>query len=285
LGRKFAHFPKAADIDNKFNSWLDGKLLIGVEDIYISEDRAALWETLKPMITGGDGIEIQYKGADQFTADICANFILNSNHKDAVKKTENDRRLAPFYTAQQNAEDLTRDNMGDNYFLNLYNWLNADGYAIVADYLTRYEIPFELNPAGGCTRAPKTSSTAEDITASQGRIECEILEAIEEGRPGFIGGWVSSKRLDELIEHARGARIVPRSKRRELMQSIGYDYHPGLKEGRVNNVLMSEGGKPRLYIKNGHISANIDKAGDVAKAYETAQSTPQFQQPGAIQNV
>jgi len=284
LGRKFAHFPKAAELDSKFNSWLDGKLLIGVEDIYIAEDRAALWETLKPMITGGDGIEIQYKGADQFTADICANFILNSNHKDAVKKTENDRRLAPFYTAQQNVEDLNRDGMDENYFGSLYNWLNADGYAIVAHYLNTFEIPFELNPAGGCNRAPKTSSTAEAINASQGRIECEILEAIDEGRNGFAGGWVSSKRLDELIEASRASKLIPRSKRRALMQSIGYDYHPSLKDGRVNNLLLTEGGKPRLYIKNDHISINITKAGDVAKAYEQAQAGQISQPTGAANN-
>jgi len=284
LGRKFVHFPKADDLDNKFNSWLDGKLLIGVEDIYISEDRAALWETLKPMITGGDGIEIQYKGADQFTADICANFILNSNHKDAVKKTENDRRLAPFYTAQQSAGDLARDGMSEDYFGQLYNWLNADGYAITAHYLENYKIAFNLNPAGGCNRAPKTSSTAEAISAGQGRIEGEILEAIDEGRPGFIGGWVSSKRLDDLLEHSRASKIIPRNKRRAMMQSLGFDYHPALNDGRVNNVIITEGGKPRLYIKNDHISRNLKTCADVVKAYEKAQAGQTIDEQGNANN-
>ena len=34
----------------------------------------------------------------------------------------------------------------------------ADGYAITAHYLQTFQIPFNLNPAGGCTRAPKTRS-------------------------------------------------------------------------------------------------------------------------------
>ena len=106
IGRRYTHYPKASDLDNKFNGWLLNKLFIGVEDIYVPDHRREVLETLKPMITGGDGLEIQFKGADQVTADICANFMLNSNHKDAIQKTQSDRRFAVFFTAQQTAADL-----------------------------------------------------------------------------------------------------------------------------------------------------------------------------------
>jgi hypothetical protein len=66
-------------------------------------------------------------------------------------------------------------------------------------------------------------------------------------------------------------RQIPPGKRRDLMQSLGYDWHPALKDGRVNNVIMIDGGKPRLYIKVGHIHANLEKAADVERYYAAAQ--------------
>lgn len=97
------------------------------------------------------------------------------------------------------------------------------------------------------------------------------MEAIDEGRQGFAGGWVSSKALDNLLRQMRADRTVPVGKRRDMMRQLGYDWHPALKDGRVNNVIMIDGGKPRLYIKIGHIHANLTNAADVARHYAAAQ--------------
>lgn len=40
----------------------------------------------------------------QVMRDCYANFIFNSNYKDAVRKTENDRRYCVFYCKQQKYE-------------------------------------------------------------------------------------------------------------------------------------------------------------------------------------
>lgn len=274
LGKRYTHFPKASKIDSEFNGWLLNKLFIGVEDIYVPDNRREILETLKPMITGGDGLEIQFKGVDQITRDVCCNFLLNSNHKDAVKKTLNDRRYCVFYTAQQESIDLIRDGMTGDYFPSLYAWLNAGGYAHVTHYLTEYAIPDELNPTTQCQRAPETTSTAEAVSVGMGSVEQEVIEAIDEGRTGFSGGWVSSFALDRLIDDMRKGGQVPRNKRRELMRSIGYDYHPGLKDGRVNNVIAIEAGKPRLYIKAGHIHANLTNGAEISRCYAAAQGDP-----------
>lgn len=271
VGKRYTHFPKASKIDSEFNGWLLDKLFIGVEDIYVADNRREIIETLKPMITGGDGLEIQFKGVDQITRDVCCNFILNSNHKDAIKTTLNDRRYCVFYTAQQESIDLVRDGMSGDYFPELYTWLNGGGYAHVAHYLDTFAIPYELNPTTHCQRAPQTTSTSEAISVSLGSVEQEINEAIDEGRIGFCGGWVSSFALDKLIDDMRKGNQVPRNKRRELMRSLGYDFHPNLKNGRVNNVIMIDGGKPRLYIKSGHIHWNLTGAAEIARHYCAAQ--------------
>lgn len=272
IGDKYSHMPNASKIDSEFNGWLLNKLFIGVEDIYVPEHRREILERLKPMITGGDGLEIQLKGVDQVTRDICANFMLNSNHKDAIKKTLNDRRYCVFYTAQQEASHVVRDGMSGEYFQKLYEWLNNGGYAAVAGMLEDYAIPAEFNPTGECQRAPTTSSTSEAVSQGMGSIEQEILEAISEERTGFAGGWVSSLALDTLIRDLRKDGMLPRNKRREMMKSLGYDYHPHLKDGRVNNGIPIDGmKKPRLYIRDGHLALNLTKPVEIAQQYSHDQ--------------
>jgi len=277
VGNRYTHMPPAHEISEKFNEWLFYKLFIGIEDVYVQEHKREVIEILKPMITN-DRLAMRAMLQGQIMGDNRANFMLNSNHKDGIRKTRNDRRFAVFYTQQQNADDIARDGMGGDYFPNLYRWLKTDGYAIVADHLASYAIPDDLNPATQCHRAPDTTSTDEAITASMGGIEQEIQEAIEEDRPGFAGGWVSSVAVERLLQSTRSARAIPHNKRRDLMQSLGYDWHPALNNGRVNNPIpMDDGKKPRLFIRNGHISANIQTPIEAVRVYQEAQGAINMQ--------
>lgn len=274
VGERYSYMPKAKDLTSKFNAWLVGKIFIGVEDIFVPEAKKEILEELKPMITGGDGYEIEGKGIDQYNTHLCCNFILNSNHKDAIRKTLDDRRFAVFYTAQQTALDLSRDGMDGDYFPDLYNWLDNGGYEIVNEFLHTYQIKNEFNPAAACHRAPMTSSTNEALTIGLGSVEQEILEAIAESRPGFTGGWVSSVALERLLKDLRAERAIPQNKRREVMRSLGYDWHPHLKDGRVNNAIpMDDNKKPRLYIKNGHLALQQEKPFEIARMYVEAQGS------------
>ena len=271
IGKRYTHLPNAADLGGngaKFNAWIQNKLFIGVEEVYVSDRREVL-DALKPLITN-PRIEIQGKGVDQITGDNRANFIMCSNHKDAILKTQSDRRFCVFYTAQQSVEDLTRDGMGGSYFPSLYKWLKAGGYAIVTDYLYRYAIPDALNPATNCHRAPITSSTNEAVGLSLGGVEQEILEAIDEGRSGFKAPWISSRAFEGLLEARRDTKRIPPNKRREILRALGYDWHPGLTNGRVNTAC-PEGGKPRLYIKRDHIHAQLKDAAIIRRLYIEAQ--------------
>lgn len=275
IGERYTHMPPADQIAEKFNAWLFDKLFIGVEDIYVPEHRNEVIEILKPMITARR-LSKRDMGVGQHMQDVCANFIFNSNHKDAVRKTQNDRRFAIFYTAQQCKADLADSGMDGGYFPRLYSWLEkCGGYAIVTNYLENYIIPVELNPAlnagGYAINAPVTSSTDEAIEESLGPIEQEVLEAISEGRIGFRGGWVSSIALNKLLEETRYKISIKR--RRMLLQSLGYEWHPGLIKGQVNNIIPTDGGKPRLYLKNDHLSRNLNTCAAIVEAYEQAQGT------------
>lgn len=269
VGREYSHSPKAADIASKFNAWMYRKLFIAVEDIYVPEKREDVMEALKPMITG-EWLEIEAKGENQVTREMCANFIINSNHKSGIRKSRDDRRIAPFFSAQQSKDDILRDGMGGAYFPDLYKWLRKEGYAIVNNFLRLYVIADELNPAKACHIAPITSSTKDAIEAGLGRIEQEVLEMVDQCAPGFCGGWISSSALDSLLVKIRCDHVLPRNKRRDMLVSLGYEWHPGLPRGRVNNVL-ADGSKPNLFIKEGHWAAELRGGGVILKAFQEAQ--------------
>mgnify|MGYP000852516093 CR=1 FL=1 len=273
IGRKYVHWPKASKLAKQFNGWMVGKTFYAVEDIHTTAEGIDVIEELKPMITGGDGLEIEAKGVDQISTEICGNFIFNTNHKNGLKKTRNDRRFALYYCAQQSVDDLARDGMAGDYMHDLYDWLrHGGGFAIVSEMLWTIQIPDRYNPARGCQRAPRTSSTDEAIAQNLGQVEQEVMEAIEQGATGFKGGWVSSIALGHLLERIGKARAVPQNRRRDLMRDLGYDYHPALPDGRTNNVVAIDAGKPRLFLRHGHPALALASSAEVSRAYAAAQS-------------
>ncbi|QOR55750.1 MAG: hypothetical protein YHS30scaffold667_46 [Phage 65_10] len=267
VGQRYSHWPKASLIAKQFNAWRYGKTFIAVEDIYLPNSQMDVLEELKPMITG-EVAAIEAKGVDEAMREMCDNFVFNANSKAAMRKTKNDRRFAVFYTAQQSAADLVRDRVD---MASLYDWYKGPGLAIVNELLWSYPIPDRLNPARGLHRAPRTSSTDAAIAQGLGSVEQEVMEAIEQGLTGFMGGWVSSTYLDRLLEQMNLARAVPRARRRDLMTSLGYDWHPALDNGRADNAVLPDGGKPRLYIRDGHPERSIQVRAEVARAYSRAQ--------------
>lgn len=269
VGTRYVHWPKASEVGSKFNSAFYGKLMILVEDIRITEARDSLWETLKPMITG-DRLEIEAKGVDKVTREVCFNGVLNSNHKNGIRKTRNDRRICPFFCAQQHEPELQRDGLTEDYFNRLRQWIADGGTRIVADFLYRYPIPEQWNPATKAIRAPRTSATEDAITAGLGTVEQEVLEAIEQGTPGFRGGWVSSTALDRLLGVLGKAATIPRNKRRELLEAIGYAAHPALPDGR-SSVADTDGSRPRLYVRADAPGAREQNPALVMQWYQFAQ--------------
>jgi hypothetical protein len=276
VGEKYVHWPKASKLVKQFNAWMVGKILYCVEDIYLPNVGGdVVMEELKPMVTGGRGLEIEGKGVDQYSADICGNFVINTNHKDGLRKQANDRRWAMLYCAQQDQADLKRD-FGDagDYMRKLYEWLDhADGKAICAHYLAHYQIPPQFDPLKGAVRAPLTSSTEEAIVEGLGMVEQLVLEAIEERRVGFKGGWVSTTFLKHLLEAAGRDRSITPARRKNLMKAIGYVPHPGMAYGRVHNVVQPDNATPVLFVRpdSPQVMPGATPA-EIAKAYTAAQS-------------
>lgn len=274
VGQRYTHWPKASKLSSQFNGWMPRKVFYAVEDIYaagVASDEVI--EELKPMITG-EFLEIEGKGVDQITMNICGNFIFNTNHKSGLRKTRDDRRFAPFYTPQQEAADLVRDGMTQDYFVALRRWFEDEGgYAIVAELLWTRPIHPQFDPTKESIRAPDTSFTEEAIAHGLGRVEQEILENVSAGAPGFSGGWISSHFLNHLLQSIGKAGALLPNRRRDMLKSLGYDYHPALKDGQVNNLVLPDSAKPRLFVRAGHPALALTSPSEIARAYTTAQNT------------
>jgi hypothetical protein len=268
LGKRYTHYPKASELAGRFNGPFYGKLFIAVNDVKITDDHGAMWETLKPMIDSNQ-LEIEMKGVDKVTREVCFNFILNSNHQDGIRKTRNDRRIAPFFCAQQQEADLARDGLTTEYFTDLWAWAKGDGWANVLHWLETDPINPEYNPAALAIRAPRTTATEKAIDAGLGGIEQDILEAAAIGAVGFAGGWISSAAVDAMV--SKGHARISRNKRKDLMATIGYIPHPALPEGRINAVL-PDGTRPRLYVTRNHPSLSVTEPALVRSMYLNAQA-------------
>lgn len=280
IGEQYSHLPNTSKMTRSginFNGWMRNKLFLGLDEIY-SANRRDFLEEFKPYVTNRR-LPIEAKGEDEFTGDNRANGIMLTNHKDGVPIDADERRYAPFFTRQQTAEDCASDGLTSEYFVDLWAWLRGEGhyakygqdygFRIINWYLRQYVTSAEFDPAKLATRAPRTSSTEEAIKAGRGSIEQEIEDAIAEGRTGFAGPWVSGKALADLIDHSRIR--VPKNKRRNLMQSIGYDWPKALPEGRPTSIVQPDGIRCVLYVKDGSPESKITNADDLCRRYTQAQ--------------
>jgi len=282
VGSHYAHMPnmdKMVKGNSNFNGWIERKLFLGLEEVYAA-NRREFFESFKTTVTNLE-LPIEGKGLEEVTGDNRANGMITTNYQDGVPVIGKSRRFAAFFCAQQTPDDMVRDGMDAGYILHLKNWLlgrkeyaaqgNKYGIRVMSGYLRHMAIEERFNPLN-MSRAPDTTSTAQAKIAGRGKAEQEVAEAIDEDRVGFAGGWVSSLKLDDLFERSRIP--IPRNKRRELMQTLGYDWHPALSAtaGRVNNVVAPDNGKPRLFCKVGSISWNsLTTNAEVGRAYQEAQ--------------
>lgn len=281
VGQCYTHLPNVDDMarnGGKFNGWIDRKLFIGMEEIYVSKRRDFL-EAFKSTVTNLR-LPVENKGVDQKMTDNRANGMMATNHKDGVPITVDTRRYCIMYTAQQQAAHLVRDGMHGDYFPEFYDWMygrNAYeskgenyGLRVVNNWLREYVPDPEFNPAGRCQRAPKTSSFDEAVSTSMGHVEQSILEAVEECRKGFCGGFISSHYLDELLTDLRLS--LTQNRRVEILRSIGFDKHPALVGGRTNNPVTPDGKKIKIYVDVKSDIHNLQSAVEVEKNYSQAQS-------------
>jgi hypothetical protein len=181
---------------DNFNGWMEGKIFIGIDEMKAKTARENS-DKLNNLITGHTiGIRRMY--ADWIHYRNFINFMICTNFKDAIEINEDTRRWCIFYTAQQTHEDVIKSGLTPDYFIELNDWLDNEGFAILADYFRNYEIEERYNPFKQA-RAPKTSSLSAATMDSLPPAVKKILESVEEGVKGFRGGWISKSAVSAVL--------------------------------------------------------------------------------------
>ena len=278
VGSEYYYAAPSSALGKDFNAWLDAKLLIAVDDVRIADDD--MYERLKTLITEKTQ-PIERKGVDADNVQVYANFFFTMNSKTGLRKAADDRRFAVFFTAQQRVEDLVRDGMLGEYMVELNDWTNGTGAyaahgpmygaAIVTDLLRNHVIPDDLNPTTLAHRAPRTSAHDEVVATSMGAREQEVQEAIDSGAIGFRGGWASSHHILELLR--ANDRRVRVSNLDEVLGNLGYVRHPGLKDGRTNNMVQPDGARSVLYVAKGRMDLLALEGAEAARSYTESQAS------------
>lgn len=279
IGAHNTYTPRASRIGGQFNAYVSTACMLFLEEIMVN-GRQELMDELKPMITSSI-LESEKKGVDQVNVEICFNIFATTNHKNAILKTRNDRRWCLAQCKQQEEADLARDGVTESYMYGLYSWWRNGGEAIVNKFLRTVPVPAEFDFTRGLQRAPKLSSFEDTIRASLGVVEQEVLEAVGREEIGFKGGWVSSGFLDKLLQRLGKDRAVPINKRKELMESLGYVWHPALTDGRVNNAVLPDGAKVKLFVRADRADLKALQPAEAATAYTRAQGIDSAGAPGA----
>ena len=219
LGAMYVYTPPAPELvksGSTFNSWMKNKLMIFVDEIKIDE-RRELAEILKPLISQ-HRVQMQSKGVDQEMEDNPANWMAFSNFKDAIPIDEDERRYAIFFSNLQTAAEILASGMNKEYFVKLWKWLREEnGKAAIAHYL--YNFPIEKG--GLDIRAPKTSSYKEAIRISRSPMEIIIHDCVEDGMPGFRGGYVSTLAVLSRVK-AAGIRAPSSRSLEACLEKMGY---------------------------------------------------------------
>lgn len=218
LGHRYIINVTGGMIKNDFNGWLENHVLYVADDISTLGDSEDTMLRFRSLITEEDH-PITYKGIDSLSKTICGNWIILDNKKGTVKISQDTRRFATLYCAQQSAAKRDADGLSERYFVDsLIPWLENGGFSYVAEYLATLTIDPRYNPGAGCQIAPKTSATVEAIDDGRSTLEADILEWIELDEPGFSGGFVSATMLTRRLD-----KPPTRLRMKEVLGRLGFE--------------------------------------------------------------
>lgn len=247
LGRNMKTIDAMAVV-NRFNAWAHGATLVAVEEIKISgENKYDIIDRLKPIISN-PVVSIEEKGRDIRTVPNFSNYMMFTNHKDALPISENDRRYAVIFTRFQNLEELNahfgNTNNSQDYFDRLFKDLE-DHAGAIAGFLSSYKQSSQFSPKG---RAPLTSSKARMQRFSFSETDDFVDNAIGTDCPIFNERYIDATWLTETcrlegiqVPSGRALGAALRGKGYEPITSRRVKISKGMKESAYHYIWAKPG--------------------------------------------
>lgn len=177
MGPPNVRFLNASALHSAFNGWAVGQCVTCIEEVSIKgEDRYKVLNDIKE-IMGNKEIGVTFKGKDPVTLRNTTNYLLFTNHQDAMPIDQSDRRYMVFFSQwQQKHELLEFMKQTPDYYVKLYGALSESAPAI-RKWLLEHEQGDEFDENG---MAPETKAREIMIDCARPQFVKDLISTISE---------------------------------------------------------------------------------------------------------
>jgi hypothetical protein len=246
----------------QFNGWAERRQFVLVNEIHSGDSRKRI-NKLKNLATSEE-IEANVKNKPHYSIRDTVNYLLTSNHEDALYMTDASRRFAVFHVSE--------NRLDKGFVKELRAWKLSTAGAELLHYGLTYPI---LDSFGPFAPAPWTADNAEMAQESTSSLEHKCQQAVGTDKSNAEGVWIFARRdlwtsaeIAELFNKDSGERVNPVSVGRAMS-----------KAGAVKLGVIKVNGKPEhvLAIRNIEHYQQLarEKPAKIAEQY-TAEQLGQF---------
>ena len=165
--------PLAEELLEPYTDYLDSSKLVVFQEVQNFE-KLAIQNKLKPMLASPpDTLRVRLFQRGFYETPNVVQCLFMSNHKDALKISENDPRYFAVWCDKQRLPDVV--------YQELYTWLNGGGHGQVVRYL----LSRDLSGFNFTGPAPDTDFKREIRQLGRSALEMELADKIERQVPPF----------------------------------------------------------------------------------------------------
>lgn len=222
LGMHAANLTGAGQAAGRFNAVIVGKLLINLDELRVTTRDAE--DSLKTIISENH-ISIERKGIDPEPFSNYARVIGASNHMDAIRTGEKERRYLLLASSEAEAGN-------DTYWNAFYKWLENGGAAHLFDYLLKRDIS-SFDPFNAPRTDALMAAMVEDLTP----INRYVLEQLRKNAPFMASDFAdltAGAPEDDAAEPVISAEIRTEKAAEDLLTWL-QEHHPK-RSGQAWNI-------------------------------------------------
>lgn len=216
LGREHVKTIDGGAIKGGWNEWAFGAQLVALEEVRVAgTNKHEIMNALKPLITN-DQISLNEKFRNNREVANITNYMMFSNHHDALALTPGDRRYFVIKSPLQRKSQVQA--LGENYFPPLFAMLRDRPGALRA-YLMDYEISPSFRPDG---HAPRTKYVQDLINDSADNVTAAVRRMLLEGDfPLIQYDIVSAKSMIDALQMEEGITRVSSQQVAQILREEG----------------------------------------------------------------
>lgn len=240
LGSEHVKLINGDSVKSGFNEWAFGCQFVVLEEVrVVGTNKHEVMNALKPLITN-DEVTVNEKFRNARKIKNISNYMMFSNHHDALSLTPGDRRYFVVKSAMQNTTQVLA--LGEHYFPPLFENLRMHPGA-----LRSYLMDWDISPAFRADgHAPRTKYTNEMITDSASELTATIRQMLLDGdNPLVQYDVVSSKALKDMFLMEAGTRQPSMQAVSSVLREEGYHQVGRHLFGEERHYLWARGGVER----------------------------------------